>query len=489
MTEVAAQIDLRRLNEHCKRFVYRLSSVMRNARIYDLDNAVVTGALEALELVCGDFVDDLGSVRLLAAEDTVYVNDFRVRLDKAMVPHVADVAAELNASGVGGFELDAAVGKADWTLFLRLLERSRDPTGDTAEGAPWFNAALADAGVTHLRLAPVMQLHRGKVGSEGNAPGSSIRMQVKRSVHLYLRGLAIIQALYDRQRIGRGYQVLSRLAQAFVELAADEPRHHLALITMKDDHAYLPRHALNRTILAIALGQRLGLSRGSQLDLAVTSLTVDLGMTLLPTALQEAGRIYDEHDRVELERHPLDSARLAMEGSRLDLPVRRRILVGFEHHLGFDLGGYPTVLQWPEQHLFSRILAVCECYDALTTGTAWSGALLADEALGEMVERGGTSLDPVLVRSFVNMLGRWPLGTCVLLTTGEVGVVFAAPEDPSQVHQPIVRLLLDSDGRALRQPRLLDLRRPGTGGQPAPRVARSVDAAELGIDVKRALLG
>jgi HD-GYP domain-containing protein (c-di-GMP phosphodiesterase class II) len=195
----------------------------------------------------------------------------------------------------------------------------------------------------------------------------------------------------------------------------------------------------------------------------------------------------DEDELKLLHRHPSQSVSALLEGARMDQSARRWITVAFEHHIGFDHSGYPKTLKWPTQHLFSRIISVSETYDALTTTTTWRDGLLPDEGLEIMMRDAGLDLDPAIVTSLVNMLGRFPLGSALLLSTGEVGIVYSTPSEPEHVLRPIVRLVLDSRGDRVQEVEITDLRERSEGGDYVRSIVRAVDPQALGVDSTRAL--
>ena len=147
----------------------------------------------------------------------------------------------------------------------------------------------------------------------------------------------------------------------------------------------------------------------------------------------------------------------------------------------------PSSLEWSPPHLFSRIFAVCETYDALTTTTPWREGLLPDEALSVMMEQAGTSLDPGLVTHLVNMLGRYPLGSVLMLSTGEVCVVFSTPVEAENVLRPVVKILLDASGAPAAAGMIVDLRERDEVGRYLRSVRKTVDPDSLGLDLNRAL--
>jgi hypothetical protein len=116
-----------------------------------------------------------------------------------------------------------------------------------------------------------------------------------------------------------------------------------------------------------------------------------------------------------------------------------------EHHLGFDLKGYPQIGWKKPQTLCGRILAICDYFDALTSLRVYRHeAYSADRALGLMLSKSGTYFDPLLLKVFINLMGVYPIGTLLKLDNGEIGLVCRSP-DTKVMSRPWV-LLLHPDG-------------------------------------------
>jgi len=96
----------------------------------------------------------------------------------------------------------------------------------------------------------------------------------------------------------------------------------------------------------------------------------------------------------------------------------RLIDAAFEHHLKFDLTGYPRLARKRNVTLFGKIIAIADFYDALVRPRVYRQyPYVSEKILGLMLERAGKDFDPALVKVFINMIGIFPLGTLVLLNT------------------------------------------------------------------------
>ena len=161
------------------------------------------------------------------------------------------------------------------------------------------------------------------------------------------------------------------------------------------------------------------------------------------------------------------------------------MLAAVEFRAGLDRTGPPYILLDSPPHLFGRICAIVTRFDQLTTTRPDQPAVLADEALALMAETPGNRLDPELLRLFASVVGRYPLGSALLLDNGEVGVVMHTPGDPALAARPLVRIVRDARGVLVRHGPIVDLSDPACGRS----IRGAVDAEALGIDARRALFG
>ena len=248
-----------------------------------------------------------------------------------------------------------------------------------------------------------------------------------------------------------------------------QPGASLLLSTLKTHDEYTFYHSINTCLLALTVGQAIGLSQEQLIELGVGALLHDLGKIRVPVEIiQHPGRL-DDAMWSEIKRHPHEGAQAILAGSGSGQEIAA--LVALEHHARYDLGGYPAVAPRERLHLYSRITSVCDVYDALTTRRAYKRAMPPAAALKLVVEGAGTQLDPDLVQVFVSILGIFPAGSLLRLDTGEVAVVVAAGGDAESVQAAIA---ITADGERLAAPETFELA--------VDRVADLVLPDEVGLD-------
>jgi len=158
------------------------------------------------------------------------------------------------------------------------------------------------------------------------------------------------------------------------------------------------------------------------------------------------------------------------------------MLAPFEHHLKYDLSGYPRSWRSEPVSLFGRILTIVDVFDAITSPRVYrSEAISPDHALRMMTEGAGKDFDPILLKAFINMLGVYPVGTLVELNTGEIGLVSENPEQGDGVH-PLVIILVPNDGQGYTRGETVDLsERENFDGRYKRSVSKTYNPALFGV--------
>jgi putative nucleotidyltransferase with HDIG domain len=176
---------------------------------------------------------------------------------------------------------------------------------------------------------------------------------------------------------------------------------------------YGTTHAMNVSVLAMALGEWMELSAKDVRALGVAALLHDIGMTrIAPELLATAGPLTPA-ERAIVEGHAAAGAAVIYEADKeLDLAAT----VAYEHHLGADGSGYPVLRHRRDPHPASALVRVCDVYDALRSVRPHRAAWTAADALGYIEERAGGDFDQVVGQAFVAMMRSWEARVAVIDT-------------------------------------------------------------------------
>jgi len=175
----------------------------------------------------------------------------------------------------------------------------------------------------------------------------------------------------------------------------------LPLLQLKEFDQYTTTHSLNVAVLAMGLAEHLGCSASEVRAYGVAGLLHDIGKIRIPIdVLTKPGRL-SESERALMNQHPADGARIILQSDEaLDLAA----IVAYEHHIMLDGGGYPALHYRRTCALASRLVHVCDVFDALRTNRPYRDAWPFEKVAGYLIERSGTEFDPDLVNAFVRMM-------------------------------------------------------------------------------------
>jgi HD-GYP domain-containing protein (c-di-GMP phosphodiesterase class II) len=256
-----------------------------------------------------------------------------------------------------------------------------------------------------------------------------------------------LHTLSEKLAAGRyaGIGKAVHLVQNMVDLIMDDDNVLLGLSTIRDYDDYTFTHSVNVAILSICLGNRIGLSRTLLGKLGLSGLFHDLGKIDVPLDILNKPGQLSEEERAELQKHSLNSVRRIIR-LRASFDKKADILMPpFEHHLKFDLSGYPRTPRKKPLTLLGRIVAIADVYDAITSKRIYRASFLSpDQALGLMLKGAGTDFDPILLKVFVNMLGVYPLGTILKFEDGDIAMVTTPPDSGQDTTELWVMQLNDN---------------------------------------------
>ena len=175
----------------------------------------------------------------------------------------------------------------------------------------------------------------------------------------------------------------------------------IPLLELKEFDQYTTTHSMNVSVLAMALAEFMGLGKRDVRAYGVAGLLHDLGKVRIPREiLVKPGRLTPE-ERAIMNRHPADGARIIFASDKqLDLAA----VVAYEHHIMLNGGGYPCLHYGRDCHRASRLVHVCDVYDALRTRRPYRDAWESERALEYIESRAGTEFDPDVARAFCSMM-------------------------------------------------------------------------------------
>jgi putative nucleotidyltransferase with HDIG domain len=334
------------------------------------------------------------------------------------------------------------------------------------------------AGMTQERISRIRLMRQGEENFETPDEEKTEQEGEGNFLVTYGQALNAIRGIcrdIERGRIPSSAPVI-RVVDRMVGITMQEPSILVGLTMIKDYDNYTFNHCVNVGILSMALGASLGMDAAAVKSLGIAGELHDIGKTMIPKKiLNKPGKLSsDEYD--EMKRHSELGAKIIREMEGFD-PNIGQIVLG--HHLHYNRGGYP---EWAQKLPFSQmidIVAIADTYDAITTLRVYQHPINPRAALNEMQKLAGSFLDGSLVSRFIEMMGKYPVGTLVRLDTNEMAVVYRP--NPLDEDAPMVRVLIESNGTRLNVPREQSLVEPD--GSNYAQIVAVVDPLLKNIDV------
>jgi putative nucleotidyltransferase with HDIG domain len=250
----------------------------------------------------------------------------------------------------------------------------------------------------------------------------------------------------------------------------------VALTAMRNYDNYTFTHMVNVSILTMGQARALGIEGRLLREFGLSALMHDIGKVRTPKEiLNKPDKLTDPEFEI-MRRHTVDGAEILRRTP--EMPILAPV-VAFEHHLRIDGTGYPFGAKRDGLNIGTMLCGIADVYDAMRSQRAYQQAHPTDRILAVLKRNDGTQFDRNLVRRFVQLLGIYPPGNLVRLSTGEIAVVIHthAP-DP---HRPRVRIVIAKDGTRLDLPYDRNLWE-GSAEEPQDAIVGPVEPGDYGID-------
>ena len=297
-----------------------------------------------------------------------------------------DWSARLAAAGIQRLEFEPDVGREDFEEFLEEVL------------ARLTLSAITSADARQMRKS---RIRFGTVGVKGEAADVPVT-EATTSYSLNAEAQTIRwlhEQLTERQELhlSEAEAVVRSLSVAM----HGDRQMMIPLLRLRSFDEYTTTHCLNVSVLSMALAEHIGLAGGDVRAFGVAGLLHDIGKVNIPyEILTKPGKLTPE-ERAIMNMHTVDGARIIIETEdQLDLAA----VVAYEHHIMIDGGGYPAMTFRRDCHYASKVVHLCDVYDALRTNRPYRDAWESEKVLSYIEEKAGTEFDAELSKSFIAMM-------------------------------------------------------------------------------------
>lgn len=367
------------------KFLTSLGQVMATMALYDRGHPARERALDDSFQELSDILTTMPKLRFSFISGDVVFERRVLRELKEW-----DWASRLAAMGIERLEVDNTVTRDDYEQFLRdTFQRSRGEAMDTAE-------------VRHLRATGIRY---GTLALDTGEPLETTQATLATATIAYSLRDDVDAIQWMHKHVQETGELPLLEAETVVRSLAiamhSQSEIIVPLLQLKEFDQYTTTHSTNVSVLAMALGEHLGFGGRELRVLGVSGLLHDLGKVKIPREiLIKPGGFTDEEFAI-MKAHPKEGAKLILERDvRLEVPA----VVAYEHHIMLNGGGYPAFHFARDTHYASRLVHVCDVYDALCTNRPYRDAWTSTKALDYLQEKSGTDFDPVFSLPFIELM-------------------------------------------------------------------------------------
>jgi putative nucleotidyltransferase with HDIG domain len=282
-----------------------------------------------------------------------------------------------------------------------------------------------------------------------------VEQELSRAQRTHAASSRLIRSIMDDVRLGKSVDTTA--AREAVSECVDSVIANADAMTLltriREKDEYTSEHSLSVSILTVAMARHMGMQRQELVDLGMCGLLHDVGKVLTPTEiLTKPGRLTAEEMEV-MKEHTTHGRNVLMSSKGATL---KALDVAHAHHERFDGMGYPRGLVESQIGQYTRMVAITDTFDAITSDRVYDNARHNMDAFRILSRGRGSHWDPKLVIRFIEAIGIYPAGTPVELSNGMSGVVIET--HPTLKLRPKILLTRGPNG-PLEPPVLLDLAR------------------------------
>lgn len=316
---------------------------------------------------------------------------------------------------------------------------------------------LTERMITRLKELGIQYVYIKDARTDHIQPSNTLSEKVRKDSLIAIE--SAFTDIHKKESIIGSSIILEKNSKKFIELIRtimDEIKDHSELLSILSDvhiyDEYIFIHSFNVTLYSLAIGMRLELSQKDLETLGIGAILHDVGKMHVPyDVLMKPGKL-TQSEYNEIKKHAEYGFHILKRVGTIPLLVAH---CAFQHHERVDGSGYPRGLLDKDIHLFGKIIAVADVFDAVTSNRVYRQAMLPHEGLEILYAGSGTLFDPVIVETFRKAVAIYPLGLNVSLNNKKEGVV--SKQNDGMSDRPVITILKE-DGKDIDESYELDLK-------------------------------
>jgi len=456
-----------------REIISTLSVLIKTAHIHKVNNVAVISIIDKLLSIMNPLLTS-GEVKIELVGEFFHINENRVRYTVENVFNFDFLIKEFRKNNLGTIVFNETLQDKDIKCLIDAITTSVL----TEDPFDLIDEKLQD--ITNIEIGELKKIKE-------DISDLDKKKLAKKS---YFSTVALTRGILSKIKAGEPINLkkTKRAVRTVIDQLIEDDSILMGMTTIKDYDEYTHYHSVNVSILSISLGHKLGLDKQILSELGMAALLHDIGKVDIPIEVLNKPSKFTDEEWDLMMKHPEKGALILLKTKSIDNSSINQIIPAFEHHLNYNLSGYPKVKSSFTLDFFSRVITIVDQYDAMTSARVYSRKPLSPEkALSVLTERSGTQVDPHILKVFINMVGIYPIGSLVVLNTNEMGLVFENNNNPDFMDRPRILLISDSSGARIENI-AVDLMDKNEEGDYKWSIEKILDPSKFNINLAEYLL-
>ncbi|MFH2048341.1 MAG: HD domain-containing phosphohydrolase [bacterium] len=463
-------------SENEEKLLMTLFALYKNARILEKNNPHYERNLIQLVDLINQVCEEEYETIIKIINNHFFINKKFVRFDGSALIQAEHVLSEWEKMNIGGIMFTRDVNTHHLNMFLHFL---------ISPDAQLSDPETLAKHIEKITEGNIVLLLTDDIEEEKDQTTEEQRRELRKTAKgLFFKAISTVEDIIVKSAQGRDLNIsqTKRVVHSLVDHLEQDMSSLLELTALNDFDDYTCAHSTNVCIYSLTQGVRLGMDRARLSQLGFSALFHDIGKIKLSHDLICKPEAFDVNDWKQMQQHPLMGAKTILRNFKIDDHTARAACAAFEHHINIDYTGYPRLSKRQPLNLFSKIITISDVFDALTSGRVYIKKKISpDQVLKKMRLDMRNKFDPFLLKLFHSIIGIYPAGTLVLLSTDEIAIVLA---NNDEMDRPMVNLIGNRNG-LLDEPVWVDLSKPENYHR---TIIRLVEPEKYGLNLRDFIL-
>ena len=317
-----------------KELVNQFYILMKTAQIHDAGNVAVETHMGNCFQTLKELWQWNDEIHLRLDGDYLYIGDLKLRMDIDAFVSFTSLIDTFKQFQIGGLLFKKESSMEELRRFTYILVQADSSAEDPFEV---IQEKIEKAGITNIQVDPYQE--------QTESFEEIVQDAKELAKSAYFRTMTAVAEVMDNMKLGQAVSVrrAKRVVQSLVDLLLEEESTLLGLTTLRSHDEYTHNHSVNVCILSMMVGQRLGYSKKKLTDLGIAGLFHDIGKAEIPPEILNKPTDFNEEEWKIMRMHPILGVKFIIRLKGINELTIRMVTGAFEHHMNYDLSGYPRM--------------------------------------------------------------------------------------------------------------------------------------------------